>query len=113
MTVKEFLKSTIKGDRTLNFQDIRPSIECNDGFVVSVQASKTHYCKPRANWLEEYDEVELGYPTEAEESIIEYAEDPDEPTNTVYGYVPIEIVEEVIKKHGGIKGPKKRYSGEL
>ena len=32
-----------------------------------------------------------------------YAEDRERPTDTVYGYVPVEIVERVIEKHGGIK----------
>ena len=31
-----------------------------------------------------------------------YAEDEYKPTDTVYGYVPMEIVEQLIKKHGGI-----------
>jgi hypothetical protein len=34
---------------------------------------------------------------------MEYAEDPDNPTNTVYGFVPIELVEQLIENHGGIK----------
>lgn len=38
-----------------------------------------------------------------DELINEYAEDDSDYTNTVYGYVPIEIVEELINKHGGIK----------
>ena len=33
----------------------------------------------------------------------EYAEDDWNYTETVYGYVPIEVVEKLIEKHGGIK----------
>ena len=52
--------------------------------------------------MQDYESVELGYPSIEDELINEYAE--DEPyTETVYGYVPIEIVEELINKHGGIK----------
>lgn len=77
-------------------------IICADGFVVSVQASKYHYCTPRldnAGW----DSVELGFPSAADDLIQEYAETPDEPTQTVYAYVPIDTVARLIIKHGGIK----------
>lgn len=33
---------------------------------------------------------------------MEYAENPDEPTDTVYGYVPVSVVEAVINSRGGI-----------
>ena len=32
-----------------------------------------------------------------------YCEDPETPTETVYGYVPIELVETLIAAHGGMK----------
>lgn len=34
---------------------------------------------------------------------MQYAEDEDRPTATVYGYVPVSVVEALIDKHGGIK----------
>ena len=34
---------------------------------------------------------------------MEYAEDHDRPTGTVYSFVPHEVVHEVIMKHGGKK----------
>ena len=46
--------------------------------------------------------MELGYPSEPDELIEEYAEDWDDLTDTVYGYVPIEIVDKLLEKHGGI-----------
>lgn len=30
-----------------------------------------------------------------------YAEDPEALTETVYGYVPVTLVEQIIEKHGG------------
>ena len=33
---------------------------------------------------------------------MDYCEDETKPTGTVYGYVPCAVVNEVIKKHGGI-----------
>tara|TARA_R110000822_G_scaffold52773_5_gene136541 strand:- start:2281 stop:2616 length:336 start_codon:yes stop_codon:yes gene_type:complete len=74
---------------------------CADGFQVSVQASSTHYCTPQNN-SGPYIDVELGYPSEPVEAWMEYAEDPDRPTDTVYGHVPIEWVVQVLDQHGGI-----------
>lgn len=53
--------------------------------------------------IRDYESVELGFPSTEDELINEYAEDDSDYTKTVYGYVPIEIVEELINKHGGIK----------
>ena len=79
-----------------------PWVECADGFTVSVQASEFHYCSPRVNGAEVYESVELGYPNREDPLIIDYAEEPDSPTDTVYGYVPVHIVCELVEKHGGI-----------
>ncbi len=80
----------------------RPRIKCNDGFSISVQASSTHYCTPQITMEGPYNEVEVGYPSEAEPLLEKYADDPDDLTHTIYCWVPIEIVEEIIKKHGGM-----------
>lgn len=77
-----------------------PRIECKDGFTISVQASRFHYSEPREN-SGPYTRVEVGFPTEKCEELMEYAENASEPTDTVYAYVPIEIVEALIEKHGG------------
>jgi hypothetical protein len=55
-----------------------------------------------------YSAVEIGYPSEPEDLIKEYAEfapfddDTADYTDTVYPYVPVKIVDKVLKKHGGI-----------
>jgi len=41
----------------------------------------------------------------------EWAEDPDHPTNTVYAYVPIFLLDDVIEKHGGIVGEYTQSEG--
>ena len=82
---------------------VRPRAVCNDGFNVSIQASSSHYCEPREDNLPEYTEVELGYPSMVDALIKDYAEDPDDLCNTVYGHVPIELVDELLAKHGGLK----------
>lgn len=85
----------------------RPQIVCQDGFAVSVQATECHYTSPRRNFEDArmYDKMELGFPTMKESLILDYAEDPENPTETVYGFVPVEIINEVIAKHGGLKRP--------
>lgn len=76
-------------------------ITCKDGFSLSVQANRGAYCTPRDNdgpW----QKVEVGFPSATPELIMEYAEDEDYPTDTVYGHVPVELVEQLVELHGGI-----------
>ena len=79
-------------------------MNCEDGFQMSVQASYYHYCEPRVTGASFYEQFEIGYPSEKEYILMEYADDPTQPTGTIYGYVPFEIIDKVIIKHGGIKG---------
>lgn len=76
-------------------------ITCLDGFSLSVQASHYHYCSPRSN-EGPWSKVEVGFPSAKPRFIMEYAENPDNPTETVYGYVPVELVNKLIESHGGI-----------
>jgi hypothetical protein len=69
---------------------------------MSVQASGTAYCTPRKTGAVRYSEVEIGFPSSREDLLLEYAEDQGNPTETVYGWVPTNIVSLVIAKHGGI-----------
>ena len=78
------------------------AIYCKDGFSMSVQASETSYCTPRENSATRYESVEVGFPSAEEPMLMEWAEDPHRPTDTVYAYVPVEVVNLVIAKHGGV-----------
>lgn len=99
MTVKEHLEQTYEPN---NKYTVRKAIKCVDGFTLSVQGgTHTHYCTPREH-CNYYVEVECGYPSSKEELLMPYAEDESNPTKTVYGYVPIEVVEQIVIKHGGI-----------
>ena len=84
-------------------RELAPQVACADGFTMSVQVSETHYCRPRENDARYYFAVEIGFPSAREDLLMEYAEQEDKPTETVYGYVPVEIVDQVIEKHGGFK----------
>lgn len=81
--------------------DIADVIVCKDGFSMSVQGSRNHYCNPR-NDLGPYERVEIGFPSAIEPLITEYAECSENLTGTVYGWVPVSVVLAVIEKHGGI-----------
>ena len=70
--------------------------------MMSVQAHSHAYCEPRVNNAEKYLKVEVGYPSETEELLIQYAEDPDCLTDTIYAYVPSMVVTTIIAKHGGM-----------
>lgn len=77
---------------------------CADGYSVSIQASDSAYCQPRKDFkdIAMYHSFELGFPSEKDETIMEYCEDARDPIGTVYPYVPREVVEKLIEKHGGI-----------
>jgi len=77
-------------------------VTCTDGFTVSIQAGKYNYSEPRSNAVSVYESVELGFPSKPCAFIKDYAEDPENLTGTVYGYVPAHIVRKMIAAHGGI-----------
>ena len=102
MTIQEFIAKTYRV-KSSGIQSLRPIVVCVDGFTMSVQASDFHYCSPRKNGLNNYTTVEIGFPSQMDELLMPYAESENTPTDTVYAYVPVDIVNKVIEKHGGIK----------
>ena len=77
-------------------------VTCADGFSVSIQAGKYNYSEPKTDNSHAYESVELGYPSRPCIFIRDYAEDPTDLTDTVYGYVPAHVVRKMIAAHGGI-----------
>jgi hypothetical protein len=69
---------------------------------MSVQANESAYCSPRHNDSGKYSFVEVGFPSEKEALLMPWAESPEDPTGTVYGYVPVDVVTNVLVKHGGM-----------
>ena len=98
MDLAKFVKETFLVRHGYCF---RPRLVCVDGFSMSVQGSAGHYCEPRIT-QDNYEKMEIGFPSEPEELIAEYAENDTDLTQTVYGYVPVELIQKVIDKHGGI-----------
>jgi hypothetical protein len=107
MTVEEFLVQTFNCSPPSFL--VRPRAVCADGFSVSIQAGSFAYCTPRET-ATHYEAVELGYPNAPDPDLFEYMENNSEdrddsftdPTDTVYPYVPLEVIEKVVAKHGGI-----------
>lgn len=82
---------------------IFPPMVCADGFKMSVQGHCGAYSQPRDDFAKEYRSVEVGFPSKREEALMPYIDgDGSEPTETVYGYVPVEVVEQIIAAHGGL-----------
>jgi len=107
-------------------QDLREKVVFNDGFTMSVQASRGHYCVPKINGVyTKYKYVEVGYPNRKEELLLPYASEhiiepefarrsSDKWTHEqVYPTVPSVVIRSIIKKHKGIKSgemPKLDYN---
>ena len=81
---------------------------CADGTILSVQAGKYHYCYPREDsQISSYDyytEFEIGFPTKEIEVLLPFAEDVETPTETVYGYVPKDVLQAALDSCGGVVG---------
>ena len=103
MTLDEFLSANRK--KFAGFYRTINRLICNDGFSVSIQCGHMLYSTPRTELddTREYSAFELGFPSHADELISKYAEDKENPTDTVYPHVSREVVEQLINNHGGIK----------
>ena len=115
MKINEFIKNNLRVKTLSNDPLMKhmmtssrlPHIVCEDGFTMSVQVGYSLYCTPK-KVAKRYSAVEIGYPSEPEELIKAYAEfapfdeDTTDYTDTVYPYVPVSVVDKVLKKHGGI-----------
>ena len=108
------------GNRTSDPDKIRSlrganKIRCADGFEMSVIAGEGTYCSPRpdrygligdvpGDYAGPYSAVEVGFPSQRPEpwdEWQEYGEKDDDPTATVYGYVPVQLVRALVAAHGG------------
>jgi hypothetical protein len=78
----------------------RPPIATASGLSISIQAGPYSYCLPRSS-SGPYENVEAGYPSERVEEIMEWVEDEQNPTATVYGRVPVAVLARAIAARGG------------
>ena len=77
-------------------------LKLKDGTSMSVQASRNHLCEPLKTIMSEedgdYTEVEIY----ADKSDFSELADRGETSPSIYGYVEVELLEELVKNHGGI-----------
>lgn len=78
-----------------DFEVSAPALKCMDGFSMSCQANSMTYCTPRKSGLLEYEEAEVGFPS-SYEVLLGNNED------SVYGQVSIDVIKEIVQKHGGL-----------
>ena len=74
---------------------IFPPMRCKDGFSMSVQGHFGAYSMPRDDFAERYSSVEVFELSEPETLI-------DDGIQSPAGYVPVDVVAQVIAKHGGL-----------
>ena len=111
MNINEYLQKHKKFIETglYKFRQVTPRLECADGFNMSVHVGKNMYCQPRVEDAPVYSHCEVGFPSEKEEALMPYVDgnidqdDGDGGWQTVYAEVPVEVIDEIITKHGGIK----------
>lgn len=85
------------------FKPIHRPIVCKDGTTLSVQASSNHYSMPREDKADFYTHVEVGFPSiPPPDTWLDYADSGKGKHSSVYGYVPVELVQAFIDEHGGI-----------
>ena len=103
-----------------NRRDVSNIIVCRDGFRLSVIANPGAYCLPRLNFPGDgpecwphgqssdypgpFTHLEVGFPSERPEpweAWEEFCDDPSDPTNTVYSYVPADLIRQLVERHGG------------
>jgi hypothetical protein len=82
---------------------VRPQILCADGTTISVQASTGHYCIPR-DGVGPYTTVEVGFPSAPWPEAAAYKFGDNSDSDSVFGYVPVVLVEAYIAAHGGAVG---------
>jgi len=82
---------------------IAPRIHCADGFSMSVQVHEGAYCSPRDGRGSCWSSAEIGFPSDRpSDEVMTYAEDSGSPCHTVYGYVPMQLIDDLVALHGGI-----------
>ena len=81
-----------------------PRVYCKDGFSISIQICKSSYSGSE-NGIRtfgiDWKLVEWGFPSQPIDGE-KYMSEDTETTTSVGGYVPVELMEELIEEHGGI-----------
>lgn len=90
----------------------RPLVRCNDGFSLYISAGQNARSEPDVELSDttRYEEVEVSYPSEADPVLKKFADEylylTGDLTDSVFPYMPVELVEEMLESHGGIDAEK-------
>lgn len=91
----------------LKFGETRDHLKCKSGLTMSLQGGSCLYSEPKDYMAEKFSQVEMGFPSRFLPELIEYADVYEPKTiedySTVYAYVPVEILNKIIHRNGGIK----------
>lgn len=78
-----------------------PNVLCKDGASFSIQASENHLCYPEETLggirILDYEALEVYTHGRAEELLEEFTTG-----HGICGRVPVELIDEILKSHGGI-----------
>lgn len=100
----QWMQESIPAGHTDKFQQ-SPRLILANGVCLSIQASEYHYCLPRETLpYSQYNEFEVGFPSEEIEALMPYCDDSSRPSESVYPYVPLEVLDAYIASVGGVTG---------
>ena len=92
-----------------SFKPINPRVIFNSGASLSIQASSSHYCLPRAD-QGPYTHYELANPRGLGAPDLAMLEEYEEPSfqeppsgSGIYPYVPKSVLDKIITRHGGLR----------
>lgn len=97
----KIMRVELNPKNVIEYKTRTPTIYCNDGTHLSVQTGEFNYCDPKTN-TGPWTEVEVGFPSREFESLKLYEESNYSDNSGIYGYVPIEVIVDIINECGGI-----------
>lgn len=82
-----------------------PRVYCKDGFNISIQVNQGNYCASENGTRTfglDWKLVEWGFPSEPIDGEKYNAEDKENTTNSVGGWVDVKLIDELCEEHGGL-----------
>ena len=100
ITLTEWLQKTYKNCTLGSY--LRPTVHCNDGFELDIQASEFHNCSPKKRLpYGGYKTLEVVSTSKPEDLLNSYC-GRNKNDNFYYNNIPVFIINDIINKHGGI-----------
>lgn len=115
-SIIRWLRATEQVETTFRdriYLSVRPALLCHDGFEMSVQASPGHNCNfytildspdPFVPGSVDYKTAEVYCLSQPEPLFASVIEGESDGIEDPIGYVPLELIQQVVDAHGGIVG---------